>query len=443
MKGSELGHYALCVSVTVAMLAGCGGSTSPASGAPNAGSVIRAVTRLRSGPAQIQVLHRFPHYANDGWQPLASLIDVDGTLYGTTRNGGSSCSLFSTGCGTVFSITPSGTEKVLHAFTGGSDGGIPLAPLIDVGGTLYGTTSEGGKCALCGTVFSITPSGNLQVLHTFKGVKGGGDGAVPSAPLTDVNGTLYGTTSEGGKYGTGSAYCGGGCGTVYSITTSGAEKVVYAFHGLSDGWYPVAGVAEVNGSLYGTTLYGGKYCLPGGSNGCGTVYRISARGKHKVIHLFTGGSDGASPHASLTDLNGTLYGTTAEGGGSGCFNHQGCGTVYGIATSGAEQVLHAFAGSSDGAVPYAALLLVNGKFLSTTTEGGGNTSSNCTSGCGTIFSVTTAGETSVLYAFEPNVGRMPEAGLLSVNGTLYGTTTQRQAHPCHRGSCAVLFAFTP
>jgi uncharacterized repeat protein (TIGR03803 family) len=114
------------------------------------------------------------------------------------------------GCGVVYSITTSGSEKVVYRFKGGSDGGNPLASLVEVNGTLYGTTYGGGAQDL-GTIFSISTSGGEQVLHSFAG----SDGAQPMADLTDVNGTLYGTTNSGG-YEKG---CGGkGCGTVFALT---------------------------------------------------------------------------------------------------------------------------------------------------------------------------------------------------------------------------------
>jgi uncharacterized repeat protein (TIGR03803 family) len=92
---------------------------------------------------------------------------VNGQLYGTTFGGGThSCSGSGQGCGTVFAVSPSGKEKVLYSFAGGKDGEIPSAGLLNVGGTLYGTTQYGGtgKCpaytgtpAGCGTIFTIAP----------------------------------------------------------------------------------------------------------------------------------------------------------------------------------------------------------------------------------------------------------------------------------------------
>jgi uncharacterized repeat protein (TIGR03803 family) len=150
-------------------------------------------------------LHSFGS-GSDGRFPQAGLIDVNGTFYGTTDGGGSyPCNGFYQGCGTVFSITMNGTEKVLHSFGSGSDGSAPQASLIDVKNTLYGTTSSGGTYG-DGTIFSITMNGTEKVLHSFGS---GSDGSTPQASLIDVKGSLYGTTGLGGTHGDG---------TVFSLT---------------------------------------------------------------------------------------------------------------------------------------------------------------------------------------------------------------------------------
>ena len=129
------------------------------------------------------------------------MIDVRGTFYGTTevggaRTSGKSCNVVNK-CGTVFSITPPGTEKVLHRFVGNkNDGAGPVASLIDVKGTLYGTTEYGGAYG-DGTVFSISTSGSEHLLHSFGS---GTDGKLPATALIEMDGTLYGTTTGGGTY---------------------------------------------------------------------------------------------------------------------------------------------------------------------------------------------------------------------------------------------------
>jgi uncharacterized repeat protein (TIGR03803 family) len=167
----------------------------------------------------LNVLYSFT--GSDGAYPYAGLIaDAAGNLYGTTDSGGApmSCNI-TTGCGTVFQLDPSGTLTVLYSFTWSSDGGNPGSALIaDAVGNLYGTTQEGGaldRCRPygCGTVFQLTPSGSLIVLHTFTG----SDGASPPAGLiADAAGNLYGTTYGGGA-GTG-CIGGGACGTVFELT---------------------------------------------------------------------------------------------------------------------------------------------------------------------------------------------------------------------------------
>lgn len=142
--------------------------------------------------------------APDGAGPFSTLLDINGTFYGTTEAGGRH------GLGTIYSVTPGGTEQVLYSFRGGADGEEPQTSngLVALNGVLYGTTPAGGAHNL-GTLFAVTPDGHETVLHSFGAP---GDGAQPYAGLTVVGRTLYGTTVTGG---TG---CSIGCGTVYSYT---------------------------------------------------------------------------------------------------------------------------------------------------------------------------------------------------------------------------------
>ncbi|MGH6838940.1 MAG: choice-of-anchor tandem repeat GloVer-containing protein [Methylocella sp.] len=193
------------------------------------------------------VLHTFCSLpgCTDGRQPQAGLIaDSNGNLYGTTTNGGSGTSAACTnglgevlGCGTVFKLSPSGTETVLYSFTGGTDGGFPFAGLIaDSSGNLYGTTLAGGVSGE-GVVFKLTPSGTETVLYSLTG---GSDGGAPEGGLTaDSSGNLFGTTTIGG--GSTSTRCANGfgepigCGVVFKLTPSGTETVLHSFCSLP-GW---------------------------------------------------------------------------------------------------------------------------------------------------------------------------------------------------------------
>jgi uncharacterized repeat protein (TIGR03803 family) len=212
----------------------------------------------------------------DGERPLAGLvIDGEGNLYGTTAGGGTTNTNCATGgyCGTVFKITPGGTETLLYSFQGGNDGGNPLAGLaIDQHGNLYGTTEGGGGPQNSGTVFKVTPGGSETILHSFVG---GTDGALPLASVTlDGKGTLYGTTGRGG--GTG-CYESAGCGPVFEIS-GGSETVLYRFSGGADGGFPYAGVVlDGRGNLYGATIAGGvPQCQSFYLNtGCGVLFKIT------------------------------------------------------------------------------------------------------------------------------------------------------------------------
>jgi len=318
--------------------------------------------------------------------------------------------------------------------------------LVDVGGTLYGTTYSGGANGL-GTVFKITPKGVAIVLHSFGS---SGDGANPSAGLIDVGGILYGTTEKGG---TGS--CTGGCGTVFKITTKGAEAVLYSFKGDSDGANPTASLTNVDGALYGTTKSGGPgNCQILGTVGCGTLFKITTKGVKTVLYSFKGGEDGAYPEdASLIDVAGALYGTTAFGGTGICtelyvngditVNGSGCGTVFKITTKGVETVLYSFKGGNDGIVPEGGLINVGGTLYGTTGYGGGAGGGNCSFACGTVFKITTKGVETVLYSFKGgNDGAYP-GGLLDVAGTFYGTTQRGGTCSTTPYGCGTVFKVTP
>ncbi|HEX3368446.1 MAG TPA: choice-of-anchor tandem repeat GloVer-containing protein [Candidatus Cybelea sp.] len=406
-----------------AMLSGCGGgSGTPLSPLP------AGVTAERMHSPGYSVLYSFKG-GSDGAFPSAGLANVNGTLYGTTSDGGPGCN-GSLGCGTVYAISPSGGETVLYAFKGGSaDGANPVASLLDVNGTLYGTTAGGGASGY-GTVFSITRSGSETVLHRFKG--GSRDGAHPLAPLLEVDGMLYGTTSNGGAYCRGS----GGCGTVFSIATSGKETLLYSFKGGKiDGQNPYAGLIDAEGKLYGTTNWAGANCKNGLA--CGTVFEITRSGKETMRYSFKGGADGQNPQAALIDVNDKLYGTVT-GYGAYCR----CGTVFAVTPSGTETVLHSFGKGHDGELPQAPLLGMNGKLYGTTEYGGSGSH-----GAGTVFELSTSGNERVLHSFngDPD-GAYPIAGLINVNGTLYGTAQVGGSVYCTASGylgCGVVFALKP
>lgn len=306
--------------------------------------------------------------------------------------------------------------KVLYSFKGGKDGQWPASALVAMNGTLFGTTQFGGTgpCDYygfsgCGAVFTIDSSGNERLLYSFKG---GADGQGPAAGLIVQNGVLYGTTQFGG----GSPYCYGsgtyGCGTFFSITAAGKEKVLHSFYGYEDALQPEAALTSLNGELYGTTGGGGKL-------GEGAVFAVNTSGKERVLHSFRGGADGFGPLGGLAALNGTLYGTTFGGG------HFGAGVVFAVTPSGKEHTVRSFGGGRDGASPEATLFIRKTKLYGTTTAGGVECapSSSYAPRCGTIFSMTTDGQERVLHAFKGGTdGTNPLGNLADADGKLYGTT---------------------
>ncbi len=467
--------------------------TSGSGGSGNCGTVFKIT------PAGVaSVVYSFAGGATDGQGPKAALVlAADGNFYGTTSQGGL------TGNGTIFKLSPSGAETVIHSFTNGIDGSFPLVSLVQArdgnlystmysggpiaagslykislsgvfttvfsfdtyaegrnpnpmvlgkDGNFYGTTFAGGTSGY-GTVFKLTPTGSETVLHSFAG--GTTDGYDPEAALVQgSDGRFYGIAEGGGTNSSGSVFAitpagvetaiyffgiassldaaasptplilagdgnfygtsqGGGTngmGTVFKVTPGGIETVLYSFvGGSSDGSAPAGGLVQgSDGNFYGTTT-------DGGASGCGIIFKITPSGIETVLHAFTR-TDGCSPFAPVIQASdGNFFGTTAIGGSSGS------GTVFRMTPAGALTVLYSFAGgSADGAYPYAALLEgSDGNFYGTTVGGG-------PSEYGTIFSVTPGGVSTVLYFFQGGSdGWNPNGPLIQGNdGAFYGTTSQ-------------------
>jgi uncharacterized repeat protein (TIGR03803 family) len=305
------------------------------------------------------------------------------------------------------------TYNVLYNFTGGADGGYPYYGSLvqDKAGNLYGTTGWGGTYDSYGTVFKVTKSGAETVLYSFTG---GADGAWPYAGLILSGNTLYGTTEAGGTSTCQNDY---GCGVVFQLNIeTGAETVLYTFTGSADGANPYAGlVQDKKGHLYGTTYGGGAY-------GYGTVFEVAPKTKKEtVLHSFDS-TDGAYPQSGLTlNTAGEVLFGTAPGGGS-----RSWGVVFSLTTNTRTYtVLYNFKGSSDGGVPWGTMALDAKGNLYGTTWYGGDISSCESSSCGTVFEVIpkTKKET-VLYAFAGVAdGGSPLGGVIrDKKDTLYGTT---------------------
>jgi len=387
-----------------------------------------AMLAAQCAPAQdFKLLYTFTGGA-DGGSPEAGLIqDAKGNLYGTTDIGGSS------GYGTVFKLDARGKETVLYSFKGGADGAYPVAGVIqDLRGNLYGTTNYGGVSNF-GTVFKLSKTGKETVLHSFKG---GADGANPAAGvIPDDKGNLYGTTTRGGGTGCDRLKKGAlGCGTVFELSKTGKETVLYSFTGGADGANPVAGVIQdAKGNLYGATYLGGDLNCNFG-NGCGTLFKLSKTGVESVLYSFTGGADGANPLAGvIQDAKGNLYGTTDLGGDLNCNAGNGCGTLFKLSKTVKQAVLYSFTGVVDGAGPNEVIQDAKGNLYGTANWRG-------VSDNGTVFKLSRTGKETLLHSFTGgDDGGYPLAGVIQdAQGNLYGTTGMGGAY-----GYGVVFKLTP
>jgi len=274
--------------------------------------------------AQFSVVYNFGSHSGDPVEPQGVVAQgFDGSLYGTSNIGGANAG------GTVFKITPAGELKVLYSFCSQAncaDGELPVSGLtLRPDGHFLGTTTSSSGA---GTVFDISGTGSLTTLYNFTG---GTDGGAPSAPpILGPDGSFYGTAFVGGV---------GNCGTIYKITTNGIKTVFTLLHKFnpSQGCNPNGAlVLGTDGNLYGTTVRGG-------SSNDGVVFKITPAGKLAVLYNFDG-TAGTNPAAPLIEgSDGNFYGTTTGNGTTGDF-----GEVFKITPSGTLTVLHSLNGTTDG-----------------------------------------------------------------------------------------------
>jgi len=356
------------------------------------------------------------------------ILDAEGNLYGESWGGGVY------GFGTAFELSPSAgghwKRKVLHSFDWRTDGNAPYGSLLlDAVGNLYGTTSENGIHSQ-GAAFELSPSSKGQWAETKLFAFGSGhDGAGPHAGfIADGSGNLYGTTYGGGEYDEG---------TVFELTPESdgwEETILYSFcanvNPCTDGDAVYAGLTwDSAGNLYGTTEYGGE----GVGGDWGTAYELEHQPdgtwKHILLHSFpASANDGKLVYGGLVlDKLGNLYGTTLQGGGQGCGEGTGCGTVYKLTpttTGWKETVLYNFANPKNGAGPSSSLTFdASGNLWGTAAGGTGQ----CEGGCGVVFKMTPGSNGkwtySAVHHFTGNDGAYPNASVVfDSKGSLYGTT---------------------
>ena len=370
--------------------------TTEFGGIPGQGTIFEVTPK-----GALRTVFTFDIVATAGAYPIAAVVlATDGNLYGTAESGGPY------GGGTVFKITSSGMLTVIHNFNS-TDGADPRAALVQAAdGNFYGTTYQGGTNG-AGTVFKVTPGGTLTTLHDFHGKDG-----TPYAGLVQAtDGNLYGTTIDGGA----STSCFLGCGTIFKITPAGTFTTLHSFD-LTDGETLYGGLVQAaDGSFYGTTAQGGAY-------GYGTVFKITSGGALTTLHSFDF-NDGSSPAAGLVlGTDGKLYGTTASGG---LYTY---GTVFRITPAGSLAVLHDF-DSTDGADSNGALSqATDGNFYGTTVEGGASLA-------GTIF--------SLAVGLRPFVKTVPTSGKAGQSILILGTNLTGAASVTFNGTPAVFKVISP
>jgi uncharacterized repeat protein (TIGR03803 family) len=293
---------------------------------------------FRIGPIGVQPLYAEFHTFNFGNLPERGglTLGTDGYFYGTTISGGTF------DLGTIFKVTPSGALTILHNFTGGSDGANPIAPPVQgADGSFYGTTT-GGQTP---RAYKITPSGTFTPLGSLPGL--------PIAPLIQArDGNFYGTTI--------SPACCSSSETVFKLTTTGKVTVVYLFNG-THGSVPNGGVVQGNdGNLYGAASSGGAY------NG-GVVFKLTLGGSITVQHNFDANGaplDGWEPLTLILATDGNFYGTTRWGG------TVGGGVLFRITPSGVYSVLNSFDDTHGSAPVTIPMQHTNGELYGLTEFGG-------------------------------------------------------------------------
>jgi uncharacterized repeat protein (TIGR03803 family) len=395
------------------------------------------VPGLPAAAQTYSVLHYFTG-GPDGALPLAALtIGPSGVVYGTAAAGGTYRN------GTVFELKQVNSRWLfspLHEFTGGSDGSTPFGGVvIGPNGALYGTTQRGGQDG-DGIVFSLAPPPTLcrsilclwneTILHTFTGVP---DGINPWTEnlVFDPAGNIYGTTGNGGTYDSG---------TAFELTPSGGgytETILHSFGSGTDGAYPLGGVVlDAAGNVYGTTENGGLglESRPECSTGCGTVCQLmpsNGSWQEKILVNFDV-VHGYYPNSDLVrDASGNLYGTAIA---SANYND---GVVFKLAPSGGGFTYSVIYQFNTDCEPYGAVTMdTAGNFFGTCVYGG--------HGGGWVYELTNCSQTCTVidlhdFTYNGRDGSVPWGGpTLDAGGNLYGTTQSGGSQNCN-GGCGVVW----
>lgn len=370
-----------------------------------------------------------------GRDPSSPLVQGrTGNFYGLTFRGGQ------TDDGTAFEVTAQGKLTDLYSFclnpTSGCstlNGSNPTDALIlGVDGNVYGLTYQGGAnsntafCQFgCGTVFKITPGGTVTTVYSFCAQQNCTDGYQPDSLVQGTDGNFYGTTASGGANTTNCELVLNLCGTIFKLTPQGALTTLYSFCSIysnqncTDGGSPLPGLVQAsNGNFYGTTLFGGA-----GTSPDGIIFEITPSGNYSLLHTFRFPA-GSSLAGLIQASDGDLYGALSSSGSNSA------GSIYRVTLSGQVEMLYRFCqqtGCPDGSYPYGLAPGNDGNIYGVTVQGGLNSNAECSTGCGTIFSLSPAGQFTNLYNFcsmkNCADGFWPAKPMTQgVDGRFYGTT---------------------
>ena len=340
---------------------------------------IYAASAANQGDFSVDTSGNFSLLTNSIGGGQGVVLGTDGNLY--------IARYYNNGCGDVYSMTETGTSTLIAALCG-SDGALPASdPVQASNGVLYGTASQGGGTSNDGTIYSLTTSGTLTVLHTFTGT----DGSTPYAPLVfGSDGNLYGGTYYGGT---------NNDGVLFKITPSGTYTVLHNFAG-TDGSHINSGLVLGNdGNLYGVTSAGGI-----GIGTPGVFFKLTNSGTYTVLFNFA--NPYSAPASSLVQAtNGLFYGILGVG------NDSQPGWIYSMTTSGTFTAVHEFcqlASCTDGSQANGPLIQhTNGNLYGFTATGGTVNQCNGGTGCGVFYSL--------------NIGAKPFLTLSSTSGKVGST----------------------
>jgi uncharacterized repeat protein (TIGR03803 family) len=366
------------------------------------------------GAVELQTLAPFDILTTSGSGPTGALVQgKDGDFYGTTSTGGQTVN------GTIFKVSPSGKFSVVTQLTDaiGIASGEGLVPGAD--GNFFGTTMRGGAEGF-GTIFKMTPKGKLTLVASFDGT----NGSVPICLIQGVDGNLYGAAWQGG--GIVDAYATVGHGTIFKLTPNGELTALFAFAG-TNGDMPISLLEGMDGNLYGITAQGGSTYDSSGVPGFGTVFQLTTNGALTTLCEFDG-TNGFQPQALVQARDGNLYGTTYWSGTNGNGSIFRLTTNGAFTTLYSFSAFSQMDQNLDGANPVGRLIQGSDGCLYGGTRNGGSNYSSFRPGLGTLYKITTNGEFFTLASLGESPssllsGPFPNGLIQDRKGNFFGTTS--------------------